>query len=109
MVRTGGSPGSLWLEQGQGHLGASTCPQVVYFTSLFPYCVLVVLAARGLTLPGAYQGVQYYLRCWQGSHQTNPLTWIATVHHFTKPSLTTSGRTLASCWIQRSGWTLLHR
>ena len=59
--RTGGAPGRLWLGQ-VDHLGAPTCPQVVYFTSLFPYCVLVVLAARGLTLPGAIQGVQYYLR-----------------------------------------------
>ena len=35
--------------------------KVSYFTSLFPYMVLIILAIRGLTLPGAGQGVQYYL------------------------------------------------
>ena len=44
------------------YLVCMTPSQVVYFTSLFPYCVLVVLACRGLTLPGAGQGVTYYLR-----------------------------------------------
>ena len=35
--------------------------QVVYFTALFPYVMLAVLLVRGLTLPGALQGVIYYL------------------------------------------------
>lgn len=35
--------------------------QVVWFTALFPYVVLIFLLARGLTLPGSAQGIRYYL------------------------------------------------
>lgn len=35
--------------------------QVVYFTALFPYAVLIVLLAHGVTLPGAFDGIVYYL------------------------------------------------
>lgn len=36
--------------------------QVVYFTALFPYVILVVLLAHGATLPGALDGIIYYLK-----------------------------------------------
>ncbi|XP_033618518.1 sodium- and chloride-dependent transporter XTRP3A isoform X1 [Fukomys damarensis] len=34
-------------------------PQVVYFTALLPYCVLVIYLVRGLTLHGATNGLVY--------------------------------------------------
>ncbi len=35
---------------------------VIYFTSLFPYFVLILLALRSLSLPGAIDGIILYLR-----------------------------------------------
>lgn len=37
-------------------------PQIVYFTATFPYVVLVVLLVRGVLLPGALDGIIYYLK-----------------------------------------------
>ena len=36
--------------------------QVVYFTALFPYVILTVLLIRGVTLPGAMDGLKFYLK-----------------------------------------------
>lgn len=36
--------------------------QVVYFTALFPYVVLILLLLHGVTLPGALDGIVYYLK-----------------------------------------------
>ena len=35
--------------------------QVVYFTSLFPYVLMFILLIRGVTLPGAIEGIKYYM------------------------------------------------
>lgn len=37
-------------------------PQIVYFTALFPYVVLILLLVHGVTLPGALGGIVYYLK-----------------------------------------------
>ncbi|XP_030199009.1 sodium- and chloride-dependent GABA transporter 3 isoform X2 [Gadus morhua] len=42
--------------------GVKSTGKVVYVTAVFPYVMLAILLVRGLTLPGAWQGVVYYLR-----------------------------------------------
>lgn len=59
---------SLWK-------GISTSGKVVWFTALFPYCVLFILLIRGTTLPGAAKGIAYYLTP-DFSVLANPRVWV---------------------------------
>ncbi|KAL6116420.1 kcnj1 [Pungitius sinensis] len=55
--------------------GVKSTGKVVYFTATFPYAMLLVLLIRGLSLPGALQGVLYYLLP-DPSRLTDPQVWM---------------------------------
>ncbi|CAH0726499.1 unnamed protein product, partial [Brenthis ino] len=54
--------------------GVKSVGKIVYFTVLFPYVVLCALFVRGITLPGAWQGILYFiLPDW--NQLTKPKVW----------------------------------
>jgi NSS family neurotransmitter:Na+ symporter len=56
--------------------GARTVGKVVYFTVLIPWFLLIVFVVRGATLPGAIQGLNYYLTPDFGK-LLEPQVWLA--------------------------------
>ncbi|XP_061683674.1 sodium- and chloride-dependent GABA transporter 3-like [Syngnathoides biaculeatus] len=55
--------------------GVKSSGKVVYFTATFPYVMLLILLIRGVTLPGAGQGVEFYLLP-EVSRLKDPQVWM---------------------------------
>ncbi|XP_074640483.1 sodium- and chloride-dependent glycine transporter 2-like [Tubulanus polymorphus] len=62
--------------------GVKSSGKVVYFTATFPYLVLIILLIRGVTLPGAVDGILYFITP-KWKLLLNPQVWVeATVQIF---------------------------
>ncbi|XP_030607471.1 sodium- and chloride-dependent GABA transporter 3-like [Archocentrus centrarchus] len=55
--------------------GVRSSGKVAYFTASFPYAILLILLIRGLTLPGAWEGIYFYLYP-DVNHLANLQVWI---------------------------------
>ncbi|XP_056156735.1 sodium- and chloride-dependent GABA transporter 2-like [Lampris incognitus] len=55
--------------------GVRSTGKAAYFTATFPYVMLVVLLIRGVTLPGAIDGIHYYMYP-NASRLADPQVWM---------------------------------
>nr|QQY02531.1 glycine transporter [Cryptocotyle lingua] len=55
--------------------GVQSLGKVSYFTAVFPYILLTILLIRSLLLPGAFQGIVFYLKP-EFSRLLDPRVWV---------------------------------
>ncbi|XP_053966359.1 sodium-dependent nutrient amino acid transporter 1 isoform X1 [Anastrepha ludens] len=58
--------------------GIQSSGKAAYFLALFPYVILFILLGRALTLPGAWDGIVYFLKP-QWDQLLNPEVWYAAI------------------------------
>ncbi|XP_071444037.1 sodium-dependent nutrient amino acid transporter 1-like [Hetaerina americana] len=58
--------------------GVKSSGKAAYFTAIFPYVVLIALLIKGATLPGAGNGVLFFIKP-QWEELLNPNVWMAAV------------------------------
>ncbi|XP_035710053.1 sodium-dependent nutrient amino acid transporter 1 [Folsomia candida] len=58
--------------------GIKSSGKASYFLAIFPYFVLVILLIRGLTLPGSWEGVWYFIKP-QWDKILEPRVWYAAI------------------------------
>ncbi|XP_006783360.1 sodium- and chloride-dependent GABA transporter 2-like [Neolamprologus brichardi] len=55
--------------------GVRSTGKATYFTATFPFVLLITLFVRGMTLPGAFHGIKYYLYP-NPERLADPLVWM---------------------------------
>ncbi|XP_064538050.1 sodium-dependent nutrient amino acid transporter 1 [Drosophila montana] len=58
--------------------GIRSSGKASYFLALFPYVIMLILLVRAVTLPGAWQGIAYFIQP-QWSQLLNPHVWYAAI------------------------------
>ncbi|XP_046408711.1 sodium-dependent nutrient amino acid transporter 1-like [Ischnura elegans] len=58
--------------------GVQSSGKAAYFMAIFPYIVLITLLIRGCTLPGAWEGISFFIKP-KFSELLNPKVWYAAV------------------------------
>jgi len=56
--------------------GVETLGKIVYFTVIIPWLIIIIMVIRGLTLPGAMEGIKFYLTP-DFSVLLDPKVWLA--------------------------------